>query len=124
MIGVSGEAEVFKLMTNYEPFAIQGDSTCITSLEVDVTKALGLCPLATEGTQELGVIVVAHRRELIEQISKTLDKFGIEHGVILSGKKIDYSKRVQVASIQTLSRRAAHGDGAHGDEVNPKVWTD
>ena len=47
MIGVSGEAEVFKLMTNYEPFAIQGDSTCITSLEVDVTKALGLCPLAT-----------------------------------------------------------------------------
>ena len=52
MIGVSGEAEVFKLMTNYEPFAIQGDSTCITSLEVDVTKALGLCPLATEGTQE------------------------------------------------------------------------
>ena len=25
MIGVSGEAEVFKLMTNYEPFAIRGD---------------------------------------------------------------------------------------------------
>ena len=68
------------------------------------------CPLATEGTQESGVIVVAHRRELIEQISKTLEKFGIEHGIILSGKKIDYSKRVQVASIQTLSRRAAHGD--------------
>jgi superfamily II DNA or RNA helicase len=71
---------------------------------------LGLCSLANEGTQGSGVIVVAHRRELIEQISKTLDKFGIEHGVILSGKKIDYSKRVQVASIQTLSRIAAHGD--------------
>ena len=52
-----------------------------------------------------GVLVVAHRRELIVQISQTLDGFGVEHGLIVSGKDIDYSQKVQVASIQTLARR-------------------
>ena len=59
--------------------------------------------------QGSGVLVVAHRRELIEQISQTLDRFGIEHGLIVSGKEIDSGKKVQVASIQTLARRAGHG---------------
>ena len=69
---------------------------------------LGLCSPANEGTQGSGVIVVAHRRELIEQISKTLTEFGIEHGVIVSGKEIDETKRVQVASVQTLAKRGAY----------------
>ena len=60
-----------------------------------------------EGNSNQGgmVLVVAHRRELIEQISRTLDAFGIEHGLIVSGKPIDETKQVQVASIQTLVRR-------------------
>ena len=41
MFGVSGEAEVFELMTNYEPFVIQGDGAFVTSL--DVTKAPSPC---------------------------------------------------------------------------------
>ena len=52
-----------------------------------------------------GVLVVAHRIELIEQISRTLDSFGIEHGLIVSGKSLDTTKPVQVASIQTLAGR-------------------
>ena len=52
-----------------------------------------------------GVLVVAHRRELIAQISQTLDAFGIEHGLIVSGKPVDVTKRVQVASIQTLTKK-------------------
>ena len=51
------------------------------------------------------ILVVAHRRELIEQISRTLDSFGIENGLIVSGREIDETKQVQVASIQTLARR-------------------
>ena len=75
---------------------------------------LGLCSLANEGTQGSGVIVVAHRRELIEQISKTLTEFGIEHGVIVSGKETDETKRVQVASVQTLARRGVGmSEGVH-----------
>ena len=57
-----------------------------------------------------GVLVVAHRIELIEQISRTLDRFRIEHGLIVSGKPIDETKPVQVASIQTLSRRIGNAD--------------
>ena len=61
-----------------------------------------------------GVLVVAHRIELIEQISQTLDGFGVEHGLIVSGQEIDFSQRVQVASIQTLARRK---DGQKFSEI-------
>ena len=59
------------------------------------------CKVKSDG----GVLVVAHRRELISQISQTLDGFGVEHGLIVSGQEMDWTKRVQVASIQTLTRR-------------------
>ena len=65
-----------------------------------------------------GVLVVAHRIELIEQISRTLDKFGIEHGLIVSGKPVDETKQVQVASIQTLSRRICHTEITENTEIN------
>ena len=66
--------------------------------------------LRVKCSRAFGVLVVAHRIELIDQISKTLDKFGIEHGMIVSGKPIDETKQVQVASIQTLSRRTLDED--------------
>lgn len=52
-------------------------------------------------------IFLAHRKELIDQCSRTLDLLGIDHGVIKRGHpRIDRSKPVQVASIQTLIKRA------------------
>ncbi len=51
------------------------------------------------------VLVVAHRIELIEQISQTLDAFGIGHGCIVGGTVTDERQEVQVASIQTLTKR-------------------
>ena len=55
------------------------------------------------------VLVVAHRIELIEQISQTLERFGIEHGVIdrttVDIESVTQKHQVVVASIQTLSRR-------------------
>ena len=39
-----------------------------------------------------GVLVVAHRIELIEQISRTLDRFGIKHGIL--NKSFDNLKRI------------------------------
>ena len=62
------------------------------------------------------VLVVAHRIELIEQISQTLDRFGIDHGLIVSGKPIDATKRVQVASIQTLTRRLSHTESTENTD--------
>ena len=54
-----------------------------------------------------GVLVVAHRIELIEQISRTLDRFGIKHGILNKSfdNELNELPQVMVASIQTLTRR-------------------
>ncbi len=52
------------------------------------------------------VIFMAHRKELIDQCSKTLDGLDIDHGVIKRDHpRRDRKKPVQVASIQTLIKR-------------------
>ncbi|MGC9239966.1 MAG: DEAD/DEAH box helicase, partial [Acidithiobacillus sp.] len=52
------------------------------------------------------VLFIAHRKELIDQASRKLDDFGIDHGVVMASH---WRRRphhpVQVASIQTLTRR-------------------
>ena len=59
-----------------------------------------------------GVLIVAHRIELIDQISQTLDTFGVRHGMIDRWTKdlgsVTADHKVIVASIQTLSRRIDH----------------
>ena len=52
-----------------------------------------------------GIWVIAHRQELIRQLSETLDRFHIKHGIVKSGHPFNPKARVQVASIQTLVRR-------------------
>ena len=50
------------------------------------------------------ILIIAHRSELIEQSSRSLDKYRIKHGV-LSGTmkdKRDLTQAIQVASIQTI----------------------
>ena len=53
------------------------------------------------------VLVLAHQRELIDQVSARLDGEGVEHGVIMAGHPRSMPwLPVQVASVQTLARRA------------------
>lgn len=53
-----------------------------------------------------GVLVLAHRTELIEQIDQTLSfKYGIAHGIVKSGYEEQMHYPVQVASVQTIVRR-------------------
>lgn len=51
------------------------------------------------------ILIIAHRKELLEQISSHLYKYNIEHGIISSNRKRCLEKRVQVASIQTLTHK-------------------
>ena len=52
------------------------------------------------------VLVLAHRKELIDQIDETLSfKYGISHGIIKSGVEETWNRTVQVASVQTIVRR-------------------
>jgi superfamily II DNA or RNA helicase len=50
------------------------------------------------------VIIVAHRREILDQISATLKCVGVPHGFIQAGKSASIQPAM-VASIQTLARR-------------------
>lgn len=56
---------------------------------------------ANKGTR---ILIVAHRRELVQQTSRSLDTLGISHGVIKAGQYPE-NAGVWVASAQTLVRR-------------------
>lgn len=53
----------------------------------------------------LRVWILAHRVELLDQISRTLREFAVPHGMIAPGYLGDRRKPVQVASVFTLARR-------------------
>lgn len=53
------------------------------------------------------VAIIAHRGELLEQISGTLERFDVPHSFIAAGEPYDPRKIVQVASSQTLVRRVS-----------------
>lgn len=55
--------------------------------------------------KNLRVWILAHRVELLDQISKTLRQFGVPHGVVAPGYLGDRRQPVQVASVFTLARR-------------------
>lgn len=52
--------------------------------------------------KEINILVVAHRMELLDQISATLSRYGIAHGFIQGSREQHLWKRVQVASIMSL----------------------
>lgn len=56
------------------------------------------------------VMIIAHRREILDQISATLKRVSVPHGFIQAGKPMS-KQAAMVASIQTLGRRL--------DQVNP-----
>ncbi|MEZ4721942.1 MAG: DEAD/DEAH box helicase [Flavobacteriales bacterium] len=50
-------------------------------------------------------LIVVHRKELVDQIVERLAQFRVEAGVISGSLPTEPNKKVQVATIQTLSRR-------------------
>ena len=51
------------------------------------------------------VLILAHRAELVADLSQRIHGFGINHGVIASGYREDMRHPVQVGSVQTVDRR-------------------
>ena len=72
-----------------------------------------------------GVLIVAHRVELIGQISQTLESFCIEHGIVdrttLDLDRKTKEHKVVVASIQTLARRMATANYANDKNFRPQL---
>lgn len=61
----------------------------------------------TKGAVERGLrtMVIAHRHEILDQISRTLNSVSVKHSMVQSGVPLNPSSQVQVASIQTLVKR-------------------
>lgn len=62
--------------------------------------------IAQQAAQRGGrVFILVHRVELLRQTSSALNTNGVPHGMVNPKYSPDYSKAVQVASVQTLARR-------------------
>ena len=51
------------------------------------------------------VLILAHRAELIADLSQRIHALGINHGILSAGYREDLRQAVQVGSIQTVARR-------------------
>jgi superfamily II DNA or RNA helicase len=63
--------------------------------------------IKTSYDKGLSSLFIVHRRELVMQSAKAFDLIGVPFGVISPDFPFEPSKKVQIASIQTLSRRLA-----------------
>ncbi len=76
-----------------------GKTRLFTSLIRDLSLA------SLQENRRKGILIIAHRTELIEQIDESLNKYRIPHGIIAGAFKDrrDLLLPVQVASIQTIT---------------------
>lgn len=51
------------------------------------------------------VLILAHRAELIADLSQRIHALGINHGILAAGYREDLRQAVQVGSVQTVNRR-------------------
>ncbi len=74
-----------------------------TRLFTSIIRDINLWGLRNGNRQH--ILIIAHRSELIEQISRSLNKYHISHGVIAGTlrNKRDLTQSVQVASVQTIT---------------------
>lgn len=65
------------------------------------------------------VLFIVHRKELVEQTSKTFARYDIGHSFIANGREYDPDALIQICSIDTLKSRMAKGLVLNPDLV---VW--
>ena len=98
---IEAKAKIFEAWTKYDSVMLQmptgtGKTYLFTSLINDIIKTYKFAH------KYIKILIVAHRTELLDQISSTLNKFGIAHGFIQGTREQYLWKRVQVGSIMSL----------------------
>ena len=98
---IEAKAKIFGAWTKYDSVMLQmptgtGKTYLFTSLINDIINTYKLA------YKDIKILIVAHRTELLDQISATLNKFGIAHGFIQGAREQYLWKRVQVGSIMSL----------------------
>ena len=98
---IEAKAKIFEAWTKYDSVMLQmptgtGKTYLFTSLINDIINTY------KTAHKDIKILIVAHRTELLDQISSTLNKFGIAHGFIQGTREQYLWKRVQVGSIMSL----------------------
>lgn len=98
---IEAKGKIFDAWDKYDSVMLQmptgtGKTYLFTSIINDLLAAY------KEAHHDIHILVVAHRMELLDQISATLSRFGIAHGFIQGAREQHLWKRVQVASIMSL----------------------
>jgi DNA repair protein RadD len=94
------------ITTEFERHVERGDRSILLVAPTGSGKTVIAAAIIASTTRR--VLVVAHRREIVNQTSDKLTARGVAHGIIQAGDddKLRPQARVQVASIQTLHARA------------------
>ncbi len=84
-----------------------GNRSVIIQLPTGGGKTICFASVVAAATaQGKQVLILAHREELITQAAEKIAPIaGMEIGIIKAGYKADYSRSIQVASVQSLTRR-------------------
>jgi superfamily II DNA or RNA helicase len=87
-----------------------GNRSVMLQLPTGGGKTILFSHLVAQTVERGGVVLIlAHREELIIQAADKIKTItGIAPGIIKAGYKPDYSLPIQVASVQSLTRRLAH----------------
>lgn len=98
---IEAKAKIFEAWNTYDAVMLQmptgtGKTYLFTSLIND------LLTNYKRWHKEINILIVAHRTELLDQISATLSRYGIAHGFIQGTREQHLWKRVQVGSIMSL----------------------
>ena len=98
---IEAKGKIFDAWDKYDSVMLQmptgtGKTYLFTSIVNDLLAAY------KEAHRDIHILVVAHRMELLDQISATLTRFGISHGFSQGEREQHLWKRVQVASIMSL----------------------
>ena len=100
------------------PYQAAGVEALRDSLRAGHRRILAVCPVGGGKTVVFSTIlasavakcgnglVLVHREELLDQASDKLTRCGVSHGVIKAGRRPQPCWPVQVASVQSLIRRA------------------
>ena len=98
---IEAKAKIFDAWSKYDSVMLQmptgtGKTYLFTSLINDIINTYKLAH------KDVKILIVVHRTELLDQISATLNKFGIAHGFIQGAREQYLWKRVQIGSIMSL----------------------
>ena len=98
---IDAKEQIFRAWDQYESVMLQmptgtGKTYLFTSLIKDIVEYY------KANKCEINILIVAHRIELLDQISKSLTKYGVPHGFIQGTREQHLWQRVQVGSIMSL----------------------